>query len=434
MALENLKQNIQEEREIMREILMFSNQVNFSAGREQVLITETINALLEMLRIINNSIPSLVESISPIKSLRNEEKKPVPGLINLVYEKGGKEKSVTINEKDKKKFLEELRLLDFSVKKMKKTSSASGVVFKEFKKPSLYAKVSNMFFAKYSNRLVEGGYFKNVSKDLRKANMPFIVNTYVSIIFFSTLIASVFALALFVILLFFRVDISFPFLFAVQVSYTDIIRNFFICLAIPVITFGGFYFYPYTESQSIGKKIDQELPFVVIHMSAIAGSGIEPTQIFKIIALGKEYPYMKQEIRKVMNQVNFFGYDLVSALRNSAKTASSNKLAELFNGLATTVSSGGSLIEFLDKRSETLLLDFKLEKEKSTKMAESFMDIYISVVIAAPMIMMLLMILMSVGIVSLGLGIDAITLIIISIVALINLVFLVFLHLRQPVY
>jgi archaellum biogenesis protein FlaJ (TadC family) len=124
----------------------------------------------------------------------------------------------------------------------------------------------------------------------------------------------------------------------------------------------------------------------------------------------------------------------VNSLKNSAKATSSQKVADLFNGLATTISQGGNLPDFLDKRSETLLFDYKIEKEKQTKMAETFMDLYISIVIAAPMIMMLLLVLMAVSGIGIGLTLTQITLIIISIVALINIVFLAFLHIKQTGY
>jgi len=432
MSLQNLKQNVLEEREMINEILIFSRHFPENE-REKLMMSQTIGTLLGMLNIINNSLPSLVQNVSPLKRIDGKETKEIAGLVNLTYEKEGKSKSVTINEADRKRFLGDLRLLDFSAKKMKKDSEKT-IIFKEFKKPSKYAKISNRFFSGISNKLTEKGYFNSVSKNLRKANMPFIINTYVAMILFTTFLAVIFSIFLFILLIFFRFSLEIPFLIASDFTLNRFMENILICIAIPAITFFALYIYPYTEKESIGKRVEQELPFVVVHISAIAGSGIEPTQMFKIIALGKEYPYMKQEIRKVMNQVNFFGYDFVSALRNSARTAPSSKLSEVFDGLATVISSGGSMSEFLDKRAETLLFDYKLEREKSTKMAESFMDIYISVVIAAPMIMMLLMILMSTGIVSIGLSIIQITLIIIAVVALINIIFLVFLHLRQPAY
>ena len=191
-------------------------------------------------------------------------------------------------------------------------------------------------------------------------------------------------------------------------------------------------YYPSIEKKAIEKKINQELPFVTIHMAAIAGSNVEPTHIFSIIAAGREYPYTKKEIKKILNQINLYGYDLVSALRSSAGFTSSAKLSELFSGFATTITSGGNLETFLAKRADTLIFDYKTESEKAIRSAETFMDIYISVVIAAPMILTLLLVMMSISpALSFGLDPSVMNMLILLAVALINVVFLVFLHLRQ---
>ena len=167
-------------------------------------------------------------------------------------------------------------------------------------------------------------------------------------------------------------------------------------------------------------------------MSAIAGSGVEPTKIFEIIVKSEEYPHTRKEIKKLLNKINLYGYDLVSALGESARLTSSSKLAELFKGLATTITSGGELTMFLDKRAETLVFDYKVEREKYNRIAETFMDIYISVVIAAPMMMTLLLVMMSLTGMSYGLTIQATSLIIILVIGLLNIFFLIFLHLKQP--
>ena len=132
-----------------------------------------------------------------------------------------------------------------------------------------------------------------------------------------------------------------------------------------------------------------------------------------------------------MNEINVLGHDLITALRHSAFNSPSDKLAELFNGLATTLTSGGNLPLFFDKRAQSLLFEYRIEKEKYTKTAETFMDIYISVVIAAPMLMMLLLIMMSISGIGFSLSVPMITIIVVSSVSLINLIFLVFLHLNQ---
>jgi len=171
-------------------------------------------------------------------------------------------------------------------------------------------------------------------------------------------------------------------------------------------------------------------------MSAISGSGIEPSQIFKIIGLSKDYPNLRREIRKVLNQINIYGYDLVTALNNVSKTTPSSKLSEVFSGLGTTINSGGNLSEFFEKRAETLLVSYRLEREKFTHIAEMFMDIYISVVIAAPMILMLLLVMIGVAMpnATSGFSIEMITFLIVFVIALINSVFLIFLQIKQPAY
>ena len=205
-------------------------------------------------------------------------------------------------------------------------------------------------------------------------------------------------------------------------------------MVFPTITFLGLYFYPATEKKSLASRIDQELPFAVIHMSAVSGSGIEPSEIFKIIGLNKEYPYLRKEIRKVLNQINLYGYDLTTALNNAAKTAPSEKLTELFSGLSTTITSGANLSEFFEKRAETLLVSYGLERQKYTKLVETFLDIYISVVIAAPMIFLLLLIMMAISGIGLGLTPFQISLLSVFIIASLNIVFLIFLQMKQPTY
>ena len=112
----------------------------------------------------------------------------------------------------------------------------------------------------------------------------------------------------------------------------------------------------------------------------------------------------------------------------------SGKLSELLNGMSVTITSGGDIKTFFEKRAESLLLQYRLEREKFAKTAETFMDIYISVVIAAPMILLMLLVMMAVSGLQSGFSINQMTIAIIGIVAIVNIVFLTFLHLNQPEY
>ena len=267
-------------------------------------------------------------------------------------------------------------------------------------------------------------------------NSRFVVGTYASMIFFTIMLSLFFSLFLFVILLFYNVSLAFPFLSAIEESVLlRFVKVFWIVFAIPLVTGVLMYFYPKTEGKNIGAKINQELPFVAIHMSAIATSGVEPVSIFEIIVKSEEYKNTRLEFRKLLNLINFQGYNLVTALKKIARASPSVKLRELLDGLATTITSGGDMHEFLDKHADSLLFDYRLEREKYTKTSETFMDIYISIAIAAPMILLMLFVIMGgTGMYFLGLTAPIMSVLIILAVIFLNIGFLIFLRLKQPVF
>ncbi len=427
MAIESLKQNLEREKSIINELFIFYSQL-YNAEKlypyekrkeEKKILEQAISSSFQQLEIINNTIPELVSSINAFKKIdgKIEEAK---GLVKLGYNFGQEKVLVTIKEQDKKKFMEKLVINRRALSKLGKEKEA-GIRFVSFKKAGFYTKLANKFFFNLSISLVEKGKFSKLGSSLRKSNMVYLLPSYLSMAFMSSILAALLGLIIFAATLFIG-------------SLNAILIGFLAFILLPILTFFSYYGYPYAEKQSLGSKINQELPFVALHMSAIAGSGIEPSQIFRIVCLEKEYPNTGKEVRKIINQVNVYGYDLVSALKNTARETSSLKFAELLNGIGTTISSGGSLTEFLDKRAETLLFEYKLEREKYAKSAETFMDIYISIVIAAPMILTLLLILMSVGGIGIGISPGMLSMIIILIVSLINIVFLAYLHLSQPSY
>jgi archaellum biogenesis protein FlaJ (TadC family) len=322
-----------------------------------------------------------------------------------------------ISKKDRERFMEELRIDREILDRLKKKKIlVEGKDMSDIKKPSSYKKISNKIFLNLSINLFKKGNFKGLENSLRKASIPFIPTSYLSMAFFSSLLSLLIGILFFITL---------------SIVYsTSVLKYIFLILLLPVITFFSFYFYPVTESQGIGQKIKNELPFVSLHMAAISGSRIEPTQIFKIIAFGTEYPNTRKEFIKIINQTNLYGYDLVTALKNVSRNTPSKVLSELLSGIATTIASGGDITEFLNKRSESLFFEYRMDREKYTKEAETFMDIYISLVIAAPMVLSLLLVLMNIGVMNIGISMELLNVLMIGGIALINVVFIAFLNLR----
>lgn len=400
--LEDLKKNIENEKRILRDLEI----VNSHFKESEKIFSDSAISLLEQLKILNNSVPNFLKNFS---SDKNNEGKNISRFSYV--SPSTKEKSfVALEKKDKQDFLKKLRVSEKTISGLKKKSLIKG----EIAKPSVVAGISNKLFRNFSERVVSK--FDGLSEDLRKANIHFLTSTYISIAIFVSLCCFILGGIVYGLLLF----LGFSFWY------------FWIALVLPVISLIGFYFYPALEKGSIEKNISYELPFATIHMAAIAGSDIEPTKIFKIIAMSQEYIHVGREMRKVINQVDIYGYDLVTALKNVSQNTSNRKLVDLFNGLATNISSGGDLKSYLEKKSENYLMDYKLERQRYSDLAGTFMDVYISVLIAAPLVLMMLFIVMNISGLGVWRDITSLTILSISIVILANILFLIFLQLKQP--
>jgi len=420
-SLEKLKDEISKEKKTIGELnSVFNYFKNTDNPEERKMIFSQIKNLKNALKKTNEDILEKLGKISLAKPLHIKEKikKEIPQK---------EEKLIKKRKIPEEKFLSNIE--KETIKRLKKKEEK--IIKEKIKKPNKYFKTANKFFSDFSRSLFKKKIFLELRKDLIKTNLQVTPISYISIILFTiSIIAGIF---LFLFFLFFNLGVELPIVtLATEGIGARFLKVFWLLFAIPIGTFLIMYFYPSLEKKSIENQINQELPFAVINMSAISGSMLEPSKIFSIIISTKEYPYLEKEFTKIINEINIYGYNLVTALRHIAVNSPSKKLADLFNSLATTITSGGDLPNFFDKRAQSLLFEHRLEKEKYTKTAETFMDIYISVVIAAPMILMLLLMMMKISGLGISLSSSMITLIMVLGVSIINVIFITFLSLKQP--
>ncbi len=446
---QKLKEIVFKEKKICKEITALGEYMKHADVAEQRIIDSQIALLQQSLKKTNEEIPSILERINLLrvpgssgfnaKESLDTIKQDFTETAKRMEEKAALEKNLVNLEEsnpntEKKGYaLKELRpvgLEKLTIKRIKKKEKK--VEEKKEQKASLYVKTANKMFGKLSEKMISEKTFMTMERDLVKANLQFTARGYISTIFLSTLIAVGVGFLIALFFFFFSITAELPLLIkATGDIASKMLRSILIIVLAPALTFVFMYTYPSLERSATETRIDEELPFATIHMSAISGSMIDPSKIFSIMVITHEYPYLEKEFNKLMNEINLYGYDLVSALRNSSYNSPSKKLSELFNGLATTINSGGNLPDFFDKRSQTLLFENRLEQEKKTKSAETFMDMYISLVIAAPMILMILLMMMKISGLGISMSTKMITIVMVSAVTIINIIFLGFLHLKR---
>ena len=447
--IKELKNNVEREKKVARELsILYKQFMRLKGDQEKKMMASQLQSLRKHLKEANNRASRNLKSMYLAKPLpkiaekpepKIPEKKEIKPLITtpqqpVVTQSSGLEiKSSPTKRKRLIKLDKAFKLEGLEKETLKRLKKKDKKVKEEKKKkPNNYAKRANRFFSKNSIKLLNKKIFQTLERDLIKANMQYTPTTYVSIIYYTTFLSIFAGIFLSAFFLFFKVSAELPLVTLITEDLgLRFLKVFWIMIVVPMITFFIMYLYPSLEKKSTSHRIDHELPFATINMAAISGSLIDPSKIFNIIITTKEYPYLSKEFTKIMNEINIHGYNFVGALRNASYNSPSKKLSELFSGLATTINSGGDLPNFFDERSKTLLFEHRLDMEKQAKSAETFMDVYISLVVAAPMILMLLLIMMKISGLGLAMSIGTITLIMVLGVSIINIVFLTFLQLKK---
>lgn len=272
---------------------------------------------------------------------------------------------------------------------------------------------SERVFFNFANR--NEHLFRGIKEDLEKANIETLYQNYISKAIFYTFLTSFLAIGASLLTFYFTKN-----LFS------------FLILLIPIIVGIGFYIVPSLEAKNLSRKIDEELPFAVIYMAAIAQSNIEPVRMFRLLANSKEYPAFAFEVRKILKQVEFFGYNLADVLKDYSLKTKNEKLRELFSGIAINIIGGGSLKDFLEKKATNLLVEYRLERQSYNALAGTFLDVYISVLIVSPLLLIIVLVIMINSGFKIPMGVSTATFLFIVIIVLLNIIFLLFLEIKQP--
>lgn len=340
------------------------------------------------------------------------------------------QKFLKLSKEEKKFYIKEINIKPEELKKFvklqknkSKGKSKVSIAKQDYSlyKPSGVGQVANKFMKKYADNLVEKypKFFEPLFGHFKMVEMELLSRTYVSMMLFFTII-------------------SFPgiFLFFLALNFAfnlSILTILIISFFGTIFTFFGFYLYPASLIGGKNKKIKLELPFALVHMSAVAGSGAQPLSIFELIADSDEYLELRKEIKKILNYVNLFGYNLTNALKNVAATTPNPEFKELLNGMISTIETGGDLKEYLKEKADEALNTYKLDRKKQVEALATYSEIYTAILIASPLLLLVtLAIINSIGGSIAGLSIATIAWLgILGALPLLNVGFMVFITASQ---
>jgi len=220
--------------------------------------------------------------------------------------------------------------------------------------------------------------FKAVKDALPKADIKIAFRTYLSVALLTTVI--VYAAALVA-----TIEIA-----EIVLKPSLLMLTFYI-IFIPVLTavacFLLFNYYPFQKASTRQKNIEVNLPFVMTHMGAIAESGVPPQVIFQLMSQFKEYGEISREMEKIVRNINMFGIDPLTSVKEVAQKTPSDSLRQLLYGFVTTTESGGNIKTYLKNAGTQALFEWRMKRERFLQQLSAYAEFYTGLLIAAPLFM-----------------------------------------------
>lgn len=287
---------------------------------------------------------------------------------------------------------------------------------------SSYKKFAKKYFSWVPKKYPE--ILKTVESTIPKSGISISPDNYISCVFLTVVIGYLISLSTVMLMLsvLFKLNILVSILLIV---FAPVITG------VLIFVFG--IFYPYQMIAGRCQNIETNLPFALSHMGAIASSGVPPTAIFKLLSEFEEYGVLAEEMEKIVRNIELFGLDPVSAMREVAKRTPSEKFKQLLAGVASTIEGGGNLKTYLKNAGELSLFTWRTRRQKYLQKLSAYAEFYTGLLIAAPLFLISLFSVMNMIQPELG-GYNILDLMRISIYVIVpalNLFFVAFLHMTQ---
>ncbi len=278
------------------------------------------------------------------------------------------------------------------------------------------------YFGTYADKY--GKYFEDLKEGLRYSGLRILFRTYLAAMLFASVILLVSSfIIVFVLSAVYKLDALMAFAGLVSVP-----------LLVFVVSMGIFYYYPSYKSRRRQIDMEANMPFAVNHIAAVASSGAPPYVMFKILAQFKEYGEISKESEKIVRDIDFFGLDEISALKDVITRTPYRPFKEFLEGMSTIIQTGGNLKSYLRQQADKVMFEYRLSRERYLQTLSVYADIYTAILIAAPLLFVtILSILGVIGGEIFGLPIDFVmNALVFALIPLINVLFLIFINATQP--
>jgi len=154
---------------------------------------------------------------------------------------------------------------------------------------------------------------------------------------------------------------------------------------------------PSIEKKNRATRINLTLHNAVAYMFAMRRGGAQLMVIFRSLSDNSPiYGEAALEFRQIVRDTEFFGYDVLSAIRHLSETTPSDKLKNFLEDLLSVIESGGNMSEFLSMRVRLYQEEARFEQKQFLNFLSLIAESYVTLFVAGPLFLIIIMVVMGI--------------------------------------
>jgi flagellar protein FlaJ len=151
-------------------------------------------------------------------------------------------------------------------------------------------------------------------------------------------------------------------------------------------------YYPEIIAHGRKNRIDLDMPYAISYMQALSTT-MPPYEIIrKVYEEHDMFGEISKEFGMIIRDVELFGDDLNTAMKNLQRTTPSTHLRDFLNDLAIVFDSGGNVTTYLGAKTEYYRDQAKQELELVLKTIEIMAEVYVTAFVAGPIALIIMIV------------------------------------------
>lgn len=151
-------------------------------------------------------------------------------------------------------------------------------------------------------------------------------------------------------------------------------------------------YYPQIIAHGRKSRIELDLPYAISYMQALSTTMDPYAIIRKVYEEHDMFGEISKEFGIIVRDVELFGDDLNTAIKDLQRVTPSTNLRDFINDLAIVIDSGGNITTYLGAKTEYYRDQAKQEVELVLKTIEIMAEVYVTAFVAGPIALIIMIV------------------------------------------